>query len=349
MSNTPKLFTRDGREFTGKITPSARGWWGEEVYPCYRCAGRGGSPFWFPDGGVCYKCHGKNSSTFEHERFRLYTEEVLAKLNARTAEKERRKQEARELSAALYLATTSDEVKVALAYAESIGHILFSMAYARGLTEIEEDNLIRLYKEHLAAVEEAARKERETYFLGEEGSKIEFWGTVVINKPYAMSVGYRRTVENYFHVIKTDDGQSVVYAGSKWFPVGARARFTATVKSQDIYEGGRQTKITRPTMHESGWYQNNTTAYRKYLREDLYAEVWPAEDNSYFSAGSYAESAGSREVGTYTTLEEAKEVAEADAQLLLKELYPPKPAKKERVKRVPKQVEECDLSNIVFA
>lgn len=104
------------------------------------------------------------------------------------------------------------------------------------------------------ALKEQAIKDRETKnalskLIGAVGDKIEFSAVIETVITSEVSYSYYSTTTNYFHVMRTDEGNVVVYSGSKCLgEKGETVKVKATVKEHSEYKGTKTTKILRPKL-----------------------------------------------------------------------------------------------------
>ncbi len=248
-----QFYFRDGRALTEKqneiVRTGKRGDSGTITHrgPCSRCGGAGGSPHWYPDGGVCYRCRGRNSQSFEVYTPRVFTAEKLAKLVA-TAEKK----------AAIKAAEAQRKIDAAIAYfvvwSKPHKKLLGDIAAATGnsfLSDLADkvsksmiltDRQLEAAATAIRRIEERKIEGKASEYVGEVKERIEFEAEVT---------GVYGTEGFYGHtdIVKFKDVANNQFT---WFASdytdlkrGDRMTIKGTVKKHEDYRDVKQTVLTR--------------------------------------------------------------------------------------------------------
>ncbi|UTU09545.1 hypothetical protein CcrBL47_gp259c [Caulobacter phage BL47] len=261
---TIELFLREGQA-ARKMGVDAKGRPITMVqYPCGRCGGAGRSDRWQHTGYTCFQCGGSGKGSVREER--LYTPEELAKLNASRDKQRAKKQGAYEAAQAARL-KAEEEAKEARKgkLAADPFYQSFSALYGRLATETDERNqpgefLTSMWRtiQHqdlteaqIAAVQkfidkDVERRERlaQARHVGTVGARIQFAGEVCFVSCLREATSWMSG--RYLIKIRTDDGQTLTYFGSRGVAQGARVSGKATISAHEMFRGEPQTIIKNP-------------------------------------------------------------------------------------------------------
>lgn len=248
--------TREGAEIPATALRTVDGVTGQyRERGCSRCGGQGWSSKWSHTGLTCFDCGGngkhKSGPVFE----RAYTDEQLAKLNARRDATRARAKAKRDAAEAAKLAEA--EQRLAFFMAENNGWLAEARRYADQIPFVA-DIIERAQKyamvtpAQIEAVRNAVAREQEKEarirdgkWLGAEGERISFEGEVVF-----FDVRESRDFRfgpSYFTIIKCAEG-TVMYRGARSFGArGTIVKMAATVKELGRSKAGEKvTHVQRP-------------------------------------------------------------------------------------------------------
>ena len=218
--------------------------------PCSRCGGAGGSPHWFPEGGVCFRCRGHNSQTFETHTDRVFTSERLAVIVAAAVKKEAKRkavQDAKDSVAHLeFVQWARNHKKVIGGIVEGKGNsFLESLKLQLAANKILSDRQVSAAVKTLERAEKRAVEGAASEFVGEVKQRIEFEAEVI---------GVYGTEGFYGHtdIVKFKDADGNLFT---WFATalstddmlehGDRMSIKGTIKKHEEYRDVKQTVMTR--------------------------------------------------------------------------------------------------------
>lgn len=192
----------------------------EGMVPCSRCGGAGGADAWAYTGWTCYKCGGSGK---EHGKWKEYTPEYEARLNARR----QAKWEAQEKALADQRAKEETERK------------------AR-----EEAERIEREKQE---AEERARKAQSNH-IGQVGEKIDT--DVILEKRAWFEIPSFRgfgTDTMHIYTFRDSAGNALVWKTTKGIATetGTKVHIKGTIKEHSEYDDEKQTIIIRCKISET--------------------------------------------------------------------------------------------------
>jgi hypothetical protein len=260
------LFTRDGREFTGRPLGGDRPYiMGQSR--CGRCGGAGGADKWRHTGWTCFDCNGSGQG--RPIRLPLYTAERLAKLNAI----QERRRAAKAAEAAVRAAAAQAEADAARgAFEAAHGEVIrWLESVAVSDDDVEGgirpgfcgDMLIRARRwaswtdaqatAVYASWERAKARElarAASRWVGEVGKRLTLTVTVerenVFYRPSFSGYGEEAV---YVTTMRTADGAAIVVKSPRFRQeVGDTFTLACTVKEHSEYRGEQQTLVQRPTV-----------------------------------------------------------------------------------------------------
>lgn len=236
---------------------------------CTRCGGQGGSDAWKYTGWTCYKCGGAGGYRVDYKE-KIYTAEKLEKLNqskAKRTEKKIAEIAAKQEAEAKRIAEEEE------AFFAQWGELLNEAAYYQGRSDFVADVVTRAttyckltegqaeaLKTTIAKFKASDAQKAASEWIGEVGDRVTFKAKVVMHR--VLGEGYAYGTLNHMVKLITEEGNSVVYFGSKPSTVGVCfdwetdeyttekewMTITATVKKTDEYRGEKTTTITRPSI-----------------------------------------------------------------------------------------------------
>lgn len=215
--------------------------------PCSRCGGAGGSPHWFPEGGVCFRCRGHNSQSFETHSDRVFTAERLAVLVAASDKKEAKRKVLAEAAATKqhleFVQWARDHKKVIGGIIEATGNtFLDSLRLQLAANKILSDKQVSAAVKTLHRAEARKVEGAASEFVGEVKQRFEFDAEVI---------GVYGTEGYYGHTdivkFKDTDGNLFTWFASGYQDLehGDRMTIKGTVKTHDTYKGVKQTVLSR--------------------------------------------------------------------------------------------------------
>ncbi len=211
--------------------------------PCSRCGGQGGSPHWRPEGGVCFRCRGRKTEAVTR---RVFTVERLSVLNI-AAQCKADKEEARRSAK---LVVRREEF---ITWAKPQGALIGAILTGKGNFFLDLASKLRSHwtlseKQMDAAAwiiernAERAVQDSTSAYVGDIKDRIEFEAMVEFTKEFD---GFYGTST----VIKLRDLDGNVFT---WFATGChdvnrgdRVSIKGTVKKHEVYQGTKQTILSR--------------------------------------------------------------------------------------------------------
>jgi hypothetical protein len=256
-----KLFTREGKEFTGTVNTDEKGRLTyTKAITCDRCHVINGRRVWLMGmnngrpysltGFECWTCG--NTGVRKHVEAKLYTAEKLAQVNKAAEVRATRKAEADRIA--------REQAEIARA-AKDVNFRVENAAFMQKLetldgefwTQFRNDILRRAMaptERQIALVDgEVAKRAKNaaSAFVGNVGDKITTKVTVeriIVLPDYGFGV-------NYINLLRDEAGNVLVYKGlSDIGQQGEAVVLKATVKAHDMRDGVCQTTIQRPKVLE---------------------------------------------------------------------------------------------------
>jgi len=250
------LFYRNGDKFEG--TPSTN----EKGKPfitkrrvCTHCGGAGGADRWAHTGWTCYQCGG--SGFHGIDKFLLYTEDQLAKLNATAAKKAQVKAEAAAVEAAKrqaeiqlrradFFAAYGSLLEKAEKFAERNDFIADVLRKAHQYNTFSESQEVAL-RNAIERIEAEDTRKAKAQFVGVVGERREF--VVEVKNVYSFQTAFG--IKNIV-TFRDIDGNTLVSKGSFWSEKGNKYTIKATVKDHTTYRDEKQTVIERLKVVDRG-------------------------------------------------------------------------------------------------
>lgn len=216
---------------------------------CYRCGGRGGSDAWRYTGWTCYRCGGSGSEMRAHK---VYTAEKLAQLIK--AEEQRRAKKVAEADRKAerdrldFIAWVKDG-----GHGATIGRILRTAKLSNidFLTNIASrirkqmplsDKQVSVAIRVIDSMEKRVAEDAASEHVGDIKQRLEFEGEVVFSTERESYYGVTTIIK-----IKDEKGNLFTWFASGFHALvrGDRVKIRGTVKKHDMYNGVKQTIITR--------------------------------------------------------------------------------------------------------
>lgn len=216
---------------------------------CMKCGGLGHGP-WRQDGGRCYRCGGFGKERARNER--VYTAEKLAVLQAAQAKRDEKKavkQAAAEAAARAKIDATAEQFSAA-----NPGLIDWLRAKKGDFFESLSEQFAKRGSLSDAQVAALVRIRAQDAERAATGSASQHVGVVGDRHRFVLCVRIVRSFETmygmiYLHVCADQDGNVVVYKGSKELAArGETVTVDATVSEHGEREGTKQTIIKRPKI-----------------------------------------------------------------------------------------------------
>lgn len=218
--------------------------------PCMRCGGPGFWSGWRQDGGKCYRCGGFGKEQPRNEP--VYDAEKLAVLQAAQAkrdEKKAAKQAAAEAAARAKIDAAAEQFSAA-----NPGLIEWLRAKRGDFFESLSEQFAKRGSLSDAQVAALVRIRAQDAERAATGSASQHVGVVGDRHRFVLCVRIVRSFESmygmiYLHVCDDQDGNVVVYKGSKELAArGETVTVDATVTEHGEREGTKQTIIKRPKI-----------------------------------------------------------------------------------------------------
>ncbi|WP_321471180.1 hypothetical protein [uncultured Paludibaculum sp.] len=256
--------TRYGTKFEGTVLDAdpVKGTARHEFVPtCGRCGGQGSSAQWAHTGYVCFECGGSGRGQLKSEP--LYTAERLAKLNATQAKRDAaRAAKAQAVAEAKEQAARDAYREFTQTHWPFITRLTnYAEAYGAG-NAAQDDFLLDLWHKleqygklspaqmnaattALDRVDSRAAAKAASQFVGTIGKRVELTLTVehvIFFEPR----GYGWAAQSLY-LCRDEQGNRLTYKGTTNFPgKGQTGRVKATISEHTVYNGEKQTAITRP-------------------------------------------------------------------------------------------------------
>ena len=187
--------------------------------PCSRCGGAGGADKWQFTGWTCYQCGGSGK---EHGKWKEYTPEYEAKLNAR------RKAKAEQ----------------------------YEREHAEEIAKAEQERKSKEEADRIAREAEEKRIQEQksiSQHIGSIGDKIEF--DAVLEKSAWFEIPSFRgfgTDTMHIYTFRDDQGDAIIWKTSKGLGIenGVMVHIKGTIKEHSEYQDEKQTVITRCKVEE---------------------------------------------------------------------------------------------------
>jgi len=216
---------------------------------CAKCGGLGHGP-WRQDGGLCYRCGGFGKERARNER--VYTAEKLAVLQAAQAKRDEKK--AAKKAAADAAAREQIDAAAEQFSAEHPGLIDWLRAKRGDFFQSLSEQFAKRGSLSDAQVAALVRIRAQDAERAATGSASQHVGVVGDRHRFVLCVRIVRSFETmygmiYLHVCDDQDGNVVVYKGSKELAGrGETVTVDATVSEHGEREGTKQTIIKRPKI-----------------------------------------------------------------------------------------------------
>lgn len=256
-----KLFTREGKEFTGTVNTDDKGRMTyTKAIPCDRCHVINGQRLWIMGtnngrpyshtGFECWTCG--NSGVRRHVEAKLYTAEKLAQINKAAETRAARKAEADRLA---WVKAQAEQAEKLAAFRAENAEFLKKLESLDGdfWNQFRNDFLRRAMAptaRQIGLVEgEIAKRAKNaaSVFVGNVGDKLTLTVTIeqiIVLPDYGFGV-------NYINILRDQAGNVLVYKGlSDLGQKGETVSLKATVKGHDMRNGVCQTTIQRPKVLE---------------------------------------------------------------------------------------------------
>ena len=182
--------------------------------PCSRCGGAGGADKWQFTGWTCYQCGGSGK---EHGKWKEYTPEYEAKLNAR------RKAKAEQ----------------------------YEREHAEEIAKAEQERKSKEEADRIAREAEEKRIQEQksiSQHIGSIGDKIEF--DAVLEKSAWFEIPSFRgfgTDTMHIYTFRNESGDAIIWKTSKGLGIenGEKVHVKGTIKEHSEYDNEKQTVLTR--------------------------------------------------------------------------------------------------------
>lgn len=257
-------FTRDGRPFDNIAFALLHD--GKHPYyraprACGRCGGLGGSDAWKHTGWKCYACGGSGRHPDGPSKVRLYLAEELAKLNSAKAKRDATAQRKRDAAAAKAQAEADARM---LGFLAQYGELLAKAEKYEGRSEFIRDVRAKAMKDCkltekqaaamekvISSIEASEKKKAASEYVGTIGKRMRGLKVTVerrVTIAIVSSFSDRLTITT----LRTEFGETIVVKSNAFYPrKGAVLIIDGTPKEHSIYNGEKQTQLSRVTIKET--------------------------------------------------------------------------------------------------